>query len=34
MDGYNLSYSFNCTYIDLDGELSTCDEGINDYTED
>ncbi len=34
MDGYNLSYSFNCTYINLDGELSSCDSGIEDYTED
>lgn len=34
MDGYNLTYSFNCTYINLDGELSNCGDGIYDYTED
>lgn len=34
MDGYNLSYTFNCTYYDIDGELSHCEDGITDYTED
>jgi hypothetical protein len=34
IDGYNLSYSFNCSYINLDGDLSSCNVGIDDNTQD
>jgi hypothetical protein len=34
MDGYNLTYSFNCTFIDIHDQLKHCEAGIYDYTED
>ncbi len=34
MDGYNLSYTFNCTFTDVDGNLQHCEDGIIDNTQD
>ena len=34
MDGYNLSYTFNCTFTDIDGNLRHCESGILDNTQD
>jgi hypothetical protein len=31
-DGYNLTYDFNCTYFDDEGELQSCTLGLTDKT--
>ena len=33
LEGYNLEYSSNCTFIDEKGELQCCKEGLKDGEE-